>query len=371
MKFEELRNGKRAKQGFLNYWKTPHGSPVVEINYRKANAAPQKKYDWMKGQDPWWWTMQWLTGSGQTDMSRINELLESYDRHFDNEEFFGHAYPYFFVNFGPGSLAACLTGFLKFSKEGDTSWFELSEPMAWDKIMSLKLDPENIWWKRTLEMTKILLRNRKDRYHVGIPDLGGNIDILASLRTSLQLIEDVAAETDLVLEACWHINKLWKQAYEELYQLHQAEGNDGSSAWMGLWAPQRWYPLQADFSYMISPRHFEKLIAPILRDQCQYLQNSVYHWDGVGEIPHLDLLLAIPELDAIQWVPGANKPQCEDPEWYPLYDRIQKGNKRIVINLPAKDVVGFTKRFNKAGLFLSTNAESPEQAKAMEKELGI
>ncbi len=366
-------NWPRTKERFTRFWNDPHCGPLAEITCLKPDAPKTpKKFSWVLNEDPWWWLLQWLTGPGKDGNATFPELLEKFDAHFAAQGYYGDAYPMLFTNFGPGSLAACLTGFLQFSKEGETSWFELPEPMAWDKILSLKLDPEQYWWKKTLELSRMFLSNRKDRYAISIIDLGGVMDILSSLRTSLQLLEDVAAEPDLVLEACRHINELWKQAYEEVYQLHRAEGDEGTSAaWMGPWSPQRWSPLQADFSYMISPKHFEKIEGPILRDQCRFLQHSIYHWDGMGQIPHLDTLLDIPELGGIQWVPGAGKPQWEDPQWYPLYDRIQKAGKRLVVILPPAEVVNFCRRFDRTGVFVTTRAETPGQARELEKELGI
>ena len=37
---------------------------------------------------------------------------------------------------------------------------------------------------------------------------------------------------------------------------------------MGLWAPMRWYPLQCDFSAMISPDMFAEFVLPDLAEQC-------------------------------------------------------------------------------------------------------
>ena len=67
---------------------------------------------------------------------------------------------------------------------------------------------------------------------------------------------------------------------------------------------------------------------PHLQEECRNLDWSIYHWDGPGQIPHLDLLLDIPELTGIQWVPGAGKPGTGSPKWFDLYRRIQARGKR-------------------------------------------
>ena len=51
--------------------------------------------------------------------------------------------------------------------------------------------------------------------------------------------------------------------------------------------------------------------------------------DGVGQIPHLDSLLEIDELDGVQWVPGDGKP---DPgHWPEIHRKIHNAGKKIQI----------------------------------------
>ena len=83
--------------------------------------------------------------------------------------------------------------------------------------------------------------------------------------------------------------------------------------------------LQSDFSYMISPRMFERLILPDLTACCDALDYAFYHLDGKGEIKHLDMLLSIERLRGIQWIPGDGAPPPE--EWMPLLKRIRDGGK--------------------------------------------
>ena len=63
---------------------------------------------------------------------------------------------------------------------------------------------------------------------------------------------------------------------------------------------------------MISPQMFEKFVLPDLIKCCDYLDHSFYHLDGTGQIPHLDILLEIENLDGIQWMPGEGSGNAED-----------------------------------------------------------
>jgi hypothetical protein len=87
--------------------------------------------------------------------------------------------------------------------------------------------------------------------------------------------------------------------------------------------------LQCDFCYMISPAMFERFVLPELVACCNKLDYSFYHLDGPGALNHLDLLLDIPKLHGIQWIPGAGKPSATN--WPDLLDKIRAKGKLIQI----------------------------------------
>jgi 5-methyltetrahydrofolate--homocysteine methyltransferase len=74
---------------------------------------------------------------------------------------------------------------------------------------------------------------------------------------------------------------------------------------------------------------FDEFVKPELQASCKRLKNAFYHLDGVGQLPHLDSLLAIPELKGIQWVPGDGKPGTT--HWPEVYRRIRKAGKLIQV----------------------------------------
>ena len=87
--------------------------------------------------------------------------------------------------------------------------------------------------------------------------------------------------------------------------------------------------LASDFSYMISPAMFAEFVRPELQASCRRLANSFYHLDGVGQLAHLDLLLEMPELNGIQWVPGAGQPDWR--HWPDVFRRIRAAGKLIQV----------------------------------------
>ncbi len=94
------------------------------------------------------------------------------------------------------------------------------------------------------------------------------------------------------------------QVYDHWYALLRAAGQPITS-WLPLVADSKYYIPSNDFSIMISQRMFDEFFLPGIIRECQFFDRSIYHLDGPGALRHLDLILAIPELDALQWVFGA------------------------------------------------------------------
>jgi len=55
----------------------------------------------------------------------------------------------------------------------------------------------------------------------------------------------------------------------------------------------------------------------------------MYHLDGVGQLNHLDSILEIEELDAVQWVPGDGRPSQR--EWPQVLQKIRAAGKNLQI----------------------------------------
>jgi 5-methyltetrahydrofolate--homocysteine methyltransferase len=242
--------------------------------------------------------------------------------------FAGEAMPSLWLNLGPGVLAAFFTGYLKFDGEACTAWFE--QPADWDKVEKYRMSEDNDWWKYTRRITRLATDAAKDKYLVGMTDIGGVLDVVASFRGTQELLFDLIQEPQRVLDTCARVSQAWDHVYDTLHSII-SRGQEGTCAWMGIWCPERWYPLQCDFSAMISPGMFEKFVLPDLQHQAKKMDYSIYHLDGPGQLPHVDMILDVPEIHGIQWVPGSGEPQNESYKWDSLYEKILSKGKRLVL----------------------------------------
>jgi 5-methyltetrahydrofolate--homocysteine methyltransferase len=205
----------------------------------------------------------------------------------------------------------------------ETVWFE---PAAETSIQDLRLvlDSQNVWWRRVLALTQRAVERWGAGMTIGHTDIGGNLDILASLIGSEQLLFALMDHPEQVDRLVARITELWLVCYDRLYDEIQSAGR-GTSPWAPIWSPKRCYMLQSDFAYMISPQMFERFVLQDLAACCDALDHAFYHLDGKGQIPHLDMLLSLERLRGIQWIPGDGQPPPE--AWLPLLKRIRDAGK--------------------------------------------
>jgi hypothetical protein len=114
--------------------------------------------------------------------------------------------------------------------------------------------------------------------------------------------------------------------YAELAEV-MGPDNPGYTCWGQIFSKKPHFIWQSDNSVMVGPSMFREFILPELEDCCRKVENSFYHLDGVGELQHLDMILRIPGLKGIQWIPGDGKP--DQKHWPELYRKIRDAGMLI------------------------------------------
>jgi len=346
------------------------------------------KEDWQRVQQ---WYQAWLAGeelprpliqvtaprratdgpSGWTGWNFVHDLdnpdaaIEAFEQHCRLTYFGGEAFPNLWINMGPGCLSAYLG--CRVCIRPETVWFE-DLAMDWQEILSARIQPDNLWWRKTVEFTRIAAERSAGRWVVGMTDLNAVLNILANPRGTERLLTATIEHPGEAKQAARHITELWFGCFDDLYEITQRHQR-GISNWMGIWFPGRGTDVQCDFSAMISPAMFEEFVVPHLQEQCRRLEHTIYHMDGPGQIPHLDLLLDIPELDGIQWVPGAGNPSTGSPKWFDMYRRIQSRGKLLVLQgMDKADVQRVIEELDPRGLLIGTVCDSEEEARDLLKQ---
>ena len=224
---------------------------------------------------------------------------------------------------GPGSLAAILGGV--FEGGEDTIWIH-PDPNYSDDIV---FDPNHPNWQLHKDLLKACKQKAQGHYYVGMPDLMEGLDVLAAIKGTDKVLLDTVMQPEILEHQMQQINDIYFRVFDELYDIIR-EGDEMAFCYFSSWAPGKMSKLQSDISTMISVDDYRRFVQPFIREQCQKIDYTLYHLDGVGAMHHLDALLEIKELNAIQWTPGVGEPQGGSPKWYDLYKEILTGGKSIM-----------------------------------------
>jgi len=141
-----------------------------------------------------------------------------------------------------------------------------------------------------------------------------------------------------------------------------------SVTWMGIPSFGKMHIPSCDFSNMISPESFAEFCMPVARKEVRPMTHNIWHLDGPGCARHLDNILTIPEIQAVQWVQGAgeNEPILQ---WAPLIKKIQGAGKSVVVNLHYYELRDFIDAVSPRGVFLCVDAETEGQQLTMLQEI--
>ncbi len=108
-------------------------------------------------------------------------ICHDFGQHFRTRHYYADAYPFWFINFGAGILAGFVGS--EVTSRTDTVWFDAPERREMKNIKP-HFDPDSYWWQRVVDVTRTACEYWQGLVAISHTDLGGTLDILASLRTT-------------------------------------------------------------------------------------------------------------------------------------------------------------------------------------------
>ena len=288
------------------------------------------------------------------------EAVARWEAHATHIYYAGDAIPYIEPSFGPDQFGAFLGAELQrsLSAYNATSW-AVPYVKDWNDDLPIHLDAENNWWKKMLQFMSVAGKASEGKFLVGMLDLHSNMDALASIREPQDLCMDLMDFPDLIHRAMKEVRALYPFVYQSLYESGNMKGR-GSIGWCSFYSPGRFAMMQCDFAIMLSPKIFNEFILPALIEEADYLDHSIYHYDGIGALRHLDSVLSIKNLDGIQWVPGAGNPP--QSQWTELLLRIQNAGKSLHISASPDEIKQLHKILKPELVFYDTWARNEKEA---------
>lgn len=368
-------NWEETKEKFTNYWQHKNtGRPLMCVIARRPEVEQFSDGTPVEGgyldqicQGKYYNMPKELYWKDMEDKYQNAERIVARYRYFcDTHAFLGESFPNLNIDFGPGSTAAYLGSDIGFKE--DTVWFKKCLD-GWDGVPKLTFDPENKWFKKHLQLAKDCRALAKDDFYVDMPDLMENIDVLASLRGAQDTLFNLLDEPEKVGQRIQEVTDVYYDYYDRFYDV--IKDKDGGNAYtvFQIWGPGRTVKLQCDFSAMMAPEDFRKYIQPSLRTQSENVDHVLYHLDGPAAIKHMDALMEIEGIDALQWTSGDAGPDGTLPDWDVIYDKAIAAGKSIWVKVYSgefedwiRNVDRIVKKYGSHSLFLLFPEMSMEQA---------
>lgn len=89
---------------------------------------------------------------------------------------------------------------------------------------------------------------------------------------------------------------------------------------------------------MVGDAIAREMVLPDIVTEMRVCERNLFHLDGTTALRHLDLLLSLPRLDAVQWVYGEGHGPAS--RWIDVYRRIVNAGKSVqVIATDAQDAL--------------------------------
>lgn len=277
----------------------------------------------------------------------------------------GDAFPIFFSDICPITIASFLGSEVEFRE--DTAW---SYPIIedWESAKNIKLKPESRFWQLAKGFVSEAAKKSGGDYFVTSPDIGMGLDIISQLRGTEKLLMDLLYNPEEVKALDRVATDTFIYCFRKLAKLAKVN-QDNFMGWLPVYSEGLNYPLQCDFSAMISPGMFEEFVLPGLIEVAESLDKAAYHLDGPDAVRHLDLILDIPKISAIQWVPGAGSPTAAS--WIPMLKKIQAKKKALYLYAENPgEVEKLMMELDPEGLLISIPCKSEEEADDVVKIVG-
>jgi hypothetical protein len=326
--------------------------PLVCLSFPRDES---KRVPWPKAKEYSSYRDRWMDIEYRTETAAAG---------LHNTVHFADNLPIAWPNLGPEIFSAFYGCEMVYSS--DTGWTKpILEDWSQESVDELQLDLDGFYFRKLTEYTDLLLEAGKGKFIVGYTDMHGGGDAIAAFRDPQQLCIDMIEHREEVKALCDRVTGEYLKVYDMFYDKLSAAGMP-STSWCSATCGGKYYIPSNDFSCMISNEMFEETFLPGIIRECQHMDRSIYHLDGPQALRYLDTLLAIPEIHAIQWVPGAGRDYWGN--WIEVYQRIQEAGKAMqMLSIHVRDLGNLFDVLRPEGVWLSSvsgisNREEAEAA---------
>ncbi|HSJ54924.1 MAG TPA: hypothetical protein VLC52_14380, partial [Anaerolineae bacterium] len=239
----------------------------------------------------------------------------------------------------------------EYSPEEDTVWTWPTIRDDWSNMPEWRWRDDDPLLNTMRTLTRMVSEDSVGRYLVGSAGIGMGGDSLMTMRGSSELCIDVIEQPERIMRAIEAYYPLWIGLVREFYNITTAAGAGLMHVTVPVWSNRPYVCIQCDFSFMISTRHLSHIFLPEIARQAATLGRSVFHLDGPGVANHIDAILEVPDIQAIQWVPGVGMESILS--WVPMLQKIQRRGRSLQVICPPEEVLPICQALKPEGLMIT------------------
>lgn len=262
-------------------------------------------------------------------------FMSSGDGYLDTHAFLGEAMPSFRPGFGPDQVAAFLGAPLVVGAETDDTSWSVKIVKDWAEFLPLSIKEDNSYWQAMRRFHAMAEEHFRGRALIAEIDLHSNADLLEGLRGAQDLLLDMIDCPDLVQQAMDQARAVYRRVSDAFAHFGNKDAL-GTTSGLTMYHRGRFNRIQSDFIALLGPDLFRQFVLPAIEEEANYLDRSCFHLDGPDALRHLDDILAVGKIDAVEWIPGdGNKRAVHWPE---VLHRIQDAGKIVFLHATPDEV---------------------------------
>ena len=289
--------------------------------------------------------------------TNVAGCVESAVEHLKGSIFLADTLPIVMTDYGCISQAELLGATPVY--DTGTIWYNPFIHDAWEG--ELTFDRNHKFWL-FLEETAARIKDYDiPELYISTSGYSPGLDCLGALRGTENLLYD------LIDRPCWvhsmmrQITDTYKEIYNLTYDMTKDADGHSSFGYFNIWGKGRTTQMQCDISGMLSAASFNEFQLPYFIECCELHDNTLYHLDGPQALHHLDALLSVSTLSAVQYtpvgIPGS------DPSLYPIYYKILSAGKAVqVVNVEIDEIESLLGAIGTKGVFLTLRTQIYEEA---------
>jgi len=231
-------------------------------------------------------------------------------------------------------------------------------------LPELRIEWDGKYFRTVEALTRRALELADGQFFVGYTDMYAGIDCTLGLRgmeaMCLDLVRHPAALKRLI-DLAWAEYPQVYRHFDKILKGHRQP----SVTWMNLPSSDTFNVLACDFATGISTGHFDEFCMPVIRREAELFRHNVFHLDGPGVARHIDSILTLPKVAAVQWVQGYGRDR-PIMQWVPLIEKIQEAGKSVIVDLQPGELEPFMAAVDPAGMMLWIPAAPADQERVLE-----